>query len=147
MCNHLHLHRIEINLTLHSLHVGANDCMRWEAEQSRAYNDCKTLKQGMVETNRGTWDAVIRRWADVNASLRVHSVSLCEQRLLLAMEVMRVCLGDNKSVAVWMLQACSSSSSTPVRTRQQPETCLATHVGRCWLAVLLGRSVYMENQS
>lgn len=54
----------------------------------------------MVETNRGTWDTVIRRWADVNASLRVHSVSLCEQRLLLAMEVMRVCLGDNKSVAV-----------------------------------------------
>lgn len=138
MCNHLHLHGVEINLTLHSLHIGANDCTRWEAVQSLAYNDCKTLKQGMMETNRGTWDTVIRRWADVSTSLRVYSLSLCEQRLLLAMEVMRVCLGDNKSVAVWMLQACSSSSSTPVRARQQPETCLATHAGRCWLAVLLG---------
>lgn len=124
-------------LTLHSLYIGVNDCMRWEAVENQACNDYKALKQGMMETNRGTWDIVIKRWTDVSTGLGVYSPSLCEQCLLLAMEVMHVCPEDNKSVAVWMLQACSSFSSTAVRVRPQQEICLATWVGRCCLAVQL----------
>jgi len=68
--------------------------------ENQAHNDCKALKQGTVETNRGTRDTVISRQANVSSSLGVYSPSLCEQGLLLAMEVMRVCPEDNKSAAV-----------------------------------------------
>lgn len=48
-------------------------------------------------------------YSDQKASssiLGVYSASLCKQCLLLAVEVMHVCPEDNKSVAVWMRQAC-----------------------------------------
>lgn len=78
----------------------------WEAVENQAHNDCKVLKQGLMETNRGTWDTVISRQANVSRAFGVYFPSLCQQCLLFAVEFIRVCPADNKSAAVWMQQAC-----------------------------------------
>lgn len=135
-------------LTLHSLYIGANDCTRWEAVENQAHNDCKALKQGMVETSRVTWDTVIMRQANVSSSLGVYSPPLCEQRLLLAVEVKRVCPEDNKSAAVWMLQACLLRFLWHCRKGRAAAGNLCCHLG--WKmpgGCMVVRSVYVENQA
>jgi len=102
--------------------------------ENQAHNDCKALKQGTVETNRGTRDTVISRQANVSSSLGVYSPSLCEQGLLLAMEVMRVCPEDNKSAAVWTLQTCLLQLLWHCCEGRKP---VLPQAGRCRVAVPL----------
>lgn len=117
--------------------------------ENQAHNDCKAFKQGVMETNRGTWGIAIRRQVHVSSGLGVYSPSLCEQPLLLAIEVRRVCPEDNKSgrcvcmLQIWLLQllqhCCKGQTAAENLSCHQdwkmPGGCVVV------------RSVHVENQT